>query len=77
MPDGTIIRDSMPDTPMLYRATPVYEEWEGWQAPTTECRSWADLPAQAQSYLLRLSELAGVSITYVSVGPEREQMFAL
>ncbi len=30
MPDGAVITDSMPDTPLLYQVTPVYEEWAGW-----------------------------------------------
>jgi adenylosuccinate synthase len=76
LPGGEIIHDSMPDTPDLYNVTPVYETWEGWLTSTEACRSWDDLPAQAQTYLQRISELAGVKIAYVSVGPEREQMFA-
>jgi adenylosuccinate synthase len=75
LPDGTIVRDSMPDTPVLNQVTPIYEAWEGWQCSTESCRRWADLPAQAQAYINRLSELAGVKVDYVSVGAEREQMF--
>ncbi|MEM7536166.1 MAG: adenylosuccinate synthase [Chloroflexota bacterium] len=77
MPNGDVITDSMPDTPQLYDVTPVYEEWEGWNAPTTECRHWDALPPQAQAYINRLSELAGVKVDYVSVGPERDQMFTV
>ncbi|MEX1020879.1 MAG: adenylosuccinate synthase [Litorilinea sp.] len=76
LPTGDIVRDSMPDTPVLNDVEPVYEEWEGWQSDTTNCRTWEDLPPAAQRYLDRISELAGVPIEYVSVGPEREQMFA-
>jgi len=77
LPNGEVVRDSMPDTPVLNHVTPLYEEWEGWQCSTEGCRRWADLPAQAQAYINRLSELAGVPVDYVSVGPEREQMFAV
>lgn len=76
LPDGSIVRDTMPDTAVLNRVKPIYEEWPGWQSSTEECRSWADLPAAAQAYINRLSELAGIKVDYVSVGPEREQMFA-
>ena len=69
--------DSMPDTPALYDVTPVYESWEGWLTSTADCRAWDDLPKQAQAYIHRLSELAGVKVDYVSVGPERDQMFAV
>lgn len=76
LPSGEVIRDSMPETPVLNQVKPVYEEWEGWQTATTECRRWDDLPPAAQRYLDRISELANVPIEYVSVGPAREQMFA-
>jgi adenylosuccinate synthase len=75
LPDGEIVRDSMPATPILNSVTPVYEEWPGWQSSTEACRSWADLPAAAQRYIERISELAGIPIAYVSVGAERDQMF--
>ncbi len=74
---ATVITDSMPDTPVLTQVQPVYEVWEGWQASTADCRRWDDLPKQARAYLHRVSELAGIKIEFVSVGPEREQMFAL
>ncbi len=77
MLDGTVITDSMPDTPDLLHATPVYEEWEGWQASTADCRRWDDLPKPARAYLHRIGELAGTKIDFVSVGAERDQMFAI
>lgn len=77
LPDGTVITDSMPDTPVLYDVEPIYEEWEGWLSSTSDCRHWGDLPKQARAYIHRLSELAGIKVDYVSVGPEREQMFAV
>jgi adenylosuccinate synthase len=76
MLDGTVITDSMPDTPQLVHASPVYEEWEGWQVSTAACRRWDELPKQARAYLHRIGELAGVKIDFVSVGAERGQMFA-
>jgi adenylosuccinate synthase len=77
LPGGEIITDTLPDTPLLNEVTPVYEEWAGWQTSTAACRSWADLPRPAQRYVERISELAGAPVTYVSVGPAREQMFVV
>jgi len=77
LPDGTIVTDSMPDTPVLMHVTPVYEVWDGWNTSTADCRHWDDLPKAAREYLHRLSELAAIKIDYVSVGPERDQMFAV
>jgi len=56
------------------RLEPVYEELPGWCSETTGCRTWEGLPDAARRYVERLEELAGVPISYVSVGPERAQM---
>jgi adenylosuccinate synthase len=53
---------------------PVYEELPGWNADTTGCRAFDQLPLAARTYVERLEELAGVPVRYVSVGPERDQM---
>jgi adenylosuccinate synthase len=67
--------DTAPASTSAYaRLEPVYEDLTGWQADTTACRSWDDLPSGARSFVERLEALAGVPITHVSVGPAREQM---
>lgn len=77
LPDGTVVTDAMPDTAVLNQVKPIYEEWPGWQTSTESCRTWDELPTAAQNYIARLSELANVPVDYVSVGAEREQMFAV
>jgi adenylosuccinate synthase len=52
---------------------PVYEELPGWQEDVSQVRDWEHLPLTAQRYLQRLSEIAGVPVRSVSVGPERDQ----
>ncbi|HET7686440.1 MAG TPA: adenylosuccinate synthase [Candidatus Limnocylindria bacterium] len=56
------------------RLEPLWEELPGWQTDTTACRSWEALPPPARAYVERLEALAGVPISHVSVGPERDQM---
>ncbi len=58
----------------LERLQPVYESVDGWKADTGGCRSWAELPAGAQSYLERIQSVAGVPIRLVSVGSARSQI---
>ncbi len=52
---------------------PVYEEHPGWCASTVGATSFDDLPANAQSYLARIEELAGVPVDIISTGPDRDQ----
>jgi adenylosuccinate synthase len=57
----------------LARATPIYEEFPGWDEPIHAVRALADLPESARRYVTALEEHAGVPIVLVSVGPERTQ----
>ncbi len=54
-------------------ATPIYEEFPGWDEPIHDIRSLAALPENARRYVTALEEHAGVPIVLVSVGPERTQ----
>ena len=58
---------------VLHRAVPIYEEFEGWQQDLSEATSVKDLPDAARRYIARIAEVCGVPVTYVGVGPEREQ----
>ena len=52
---------------------PVYEDMPGWSESTVGITSYEDLPANAQSYLARIAELADVPLDIVSTGADREQ----
>ena len=55
------------------RCRPIYKTMPGWQVPTTECRTWEDLPKRAQEYLKYLAELMSVPIAIISLGASRDQ----
>jgi len=57
----------------LRKVVPVYETLPGWQQDITAIRDYDDLPENAKDYLNRLSELVGVPVEIVSVGPDRVQ----
>jgi adenylosuccinate synthase len=57
----------------LRQAKPVYETLAGWQVNITKVRDLDDLPANARAYLDRISEIVGVPIDMVSVGPARDE----
>ena len=56
---------------------PVYEELPGWRESTVGITDYADLPANARSYLERLEALVGVPIDIISTGAERDQTIVL
>jgi len=52
---------------------PVYEELSGWAADISKVRSREDLPYAAREYVARVEEWVGVPVTFIGVGPKREQ----
>jgi adenylosuccinate synthase len=50
---------------------PVYEIIEGWGTSTRGARSWAELPAAAIKYIVRIQELIGAPAALLSTSPER------
>ncbi len=61
------------DPRVLDKCEPVYEEIEGWCAPTTEARRVEDLPPKAVAYVERVAELSRTPVAYISVGPDRDE----
>lgn len=55
----------------------VYEELPGWTQDISAARDLKDLPQNTQRYISRISELIGVPIAIVSVGPERNANIVL
>ena len=75
--DGVEIKQIPASLKTLSKVEPVYEEFNGWLTDTTKCRKYKELPEGAQKCLQRLSEVAGVELGIVSVGPNREQTIVL
>jgi adenylosuccinate synthase len=74
--DGKTLTDLPFGPAYLSPYEPIYEELPGWSEDVSCVRQWADLPKAAQTYLERISRLAGVPICLVSVGPERNQVIS-
>jgi adenylosuccinate synthase len=58
---------------VLHKATPVYEEFEGWGTDLSSVTSRGELPSSARTYVDFLEQQVGVPISLVGVGPGREQ----
>lgn len=62
---------------VFHKVEPVYQELEGWRENIAGARTFAELPRAAQAYVRRVEEITGVPVTWVGVGPEREQVIAV
>ncbi|MFF0815029.1 adenylosuccinate synthase [Rhodococcus sp. NPDC003318] len=66
--------DEMPMTQTdIHHAKPIYEEMPGWWEDISHCRTFEELPVNAQNYVLRLEELSGAYISCIGVGPGRDE----
>ncbi len=61
------------DAQALAECKPVYVEFDGWQTPTNNARSWKQLPPKARAYLKAIAELSNANLYIASVGPSRDQ----
>jgi adenylosuccinate synthase len=71
--DGQRVDHFPSDAFLLEQCRPVYETLPGWRSEISKARHPADLPKAARSYVERLSQLLGLPISIISVGPDREQ----
>jgi adenylosuccinate synthase len=70
--DG-VRHDEMPvNQSDFHHAVPIYEELDGWWEDISECRTFEDLPKNAQQYVLRVEELIGARVSTIGVGPSRD-----
>jgi adenylosuccinate synthase len=65
------------DARQLAECKPVYIEFPGWRASTSDARTFSALPANARAYATRIAELTGARLSIVSVGPGRAQTISL
>src|SRR5438874_663049 len=70
---GETLTEFPEDETVVAAAEPVYEEIEGWRAPTAGAKNEADLPPKARRYLERLEELIGAPFCLISTGAQRDE----
>ena len=75
--DGKEIEVPPSDYQRLTACEPVYIELPGWSTPTDQCKTFGELPKNAQAYALKLAELTGAKLIIVSVGANRDQTILL
>ncbi|MGH9030721.1 MAG: adenylosuccinate synthase [Acidimicrobiia bacterium] len=75
--DGTRYEHVPYHQSVLHKVRPVYETVPGWGSEIDGAARIDDLPSAARDYVRFVEELAGVPVTFVSVGPSREQTVVL
>jgi adenylosuccinate synthase len=58
---------------VLHKVRPVYETLPGWQCEIDAAARIEDLPSAARDYVRFIEKVAGAHVSFVSVGPARDQ----
>lgn len=67
--------DEMPENQTdFHHAKPIYEILPGWKSDITGCRTFAELPENAQKYLEFVEKQIGARISAIGVGPGRDEI---
>ena len=70
--DGEIFHYMPADQQLVARAKPVWTVLPGWKEDITQIREYDKLPENCRNYIEFIEKEAGVPVSLVSVGPERE-----
>jgi len=71
--DGVRFEEVPQDQAAFAAAKPIWEEFPGWTEDISACRTFEELPVNAQNYVLALEAMSGCRISAIGVGPDREQ----
>ncbi len=75
--DGKPLYDVPPQISDLKKAVPKYHVIKGWKGSLKDCKKFTDLPPEARNFVKTFEHVAGVLVSYISVGPEKDQMIEL
>ena len=71
--DGKIYKTVPEHQSVFYHAKPVYETLPGWKCDISGVTDFYKLPREAKDYIDFLEQLAGVRVSIITVGPDRNQ----
>lgn len=55
----------------FHHAKPIYELFPGWDEDISVCKTFEELPKNAQDYVLALEKMSGTRVSAIGVGPDR------
>jgi adenylosuccinate synthase len=71
--DGKRVEELPASQSDFHHAKPVYEYLPGWKENISKARSVADLPKNAQEYVMFLEKISGAPMSAIGVGPGRDE----
>ena len=74
---GELLNEIPASLKVLAEVEPVYETFPGWKCDISKIRKYEDLPVNAKKYLERMSEVTGIALGIVSVGPNRDETIVI
>ena len=72
--DGEVTTDFSTNESFLTKAKPVYKEFPGDFGDISKCRTFEELPINAQNYVKFIEEYTGTFVKLIGVGADRECM---
>ena len=62
---------------VIHKVRPIYETLPGWETDIERVGRLEELPAAARDYVRFVEEYVGVPVSFVGVGPARDQTVVL
>ena len=75
--DGVEIEDFTTNLDILNNAKPVYKELKGGWSDIANCKTYEELPKDAQDYIKFIEDYIGIPAKFIGTGAEREAMIVL
>ena len=72
--DGERVEEMPENQTDFHHAKPIYEMLPGWNADITGCRTFEDLPENAQRYVEFVENQIGARVSVIGVGPGRDEV---
>ena len=71
--DGKRVEEVPSNQSDFHHAKPIYEYLDGWKEDISGCKTFAQLPINAQKYVEFLEDISGAPMSAIGVGPGRDQ----
>ena len=75
--DGKRVEELPASQTDFHHAKPIYENLPGWKSDISGCRTFEELPKNAQDYVRFLEKVSGARISAIGVGQDRNATISL